>query len=80
MIDNLLIFNHRDIQDILIISKVLTRVIYIRIGAGVDNIRGRPTGLYYLRLIYRRDYIYIGNTGKPKGPSQPGRLRIQLGD
>ena len=31
--DNLLIFNHRDIQDILIISKVLTRVIYIRIGA-----------------------------------------------
>ena len=37
--DNLLIFNHRDIQDILIISKLLTRVIYIRIGAGVDNIR-----------------------------------------
>ena len=37
--DNLLIFTHRDIQDILIISKVLTHVIYIRIGASVDNIR-----------------------------------------
>ena len=49
--DNLLIFNHQHIQDILIISKVLTHVIYIHIGAGVDNIR------HY--VIIRSSHLYL---------------------